>query len=243
MNSKNFIYDVNQEIKNDDHGFKEYIEITDFSPKQFKISSQYEVKITFRANKNLNIKKISLKLIKPNSYKYDIDINKSLSEDETYIYEESGSIPSIFKGNFEFNLTILDDKGDEIYCATFNGEIMTNINAQLSFTTCGSTDYLEITDFSPKEINPGDSVAEKITVKAKQDIEVTKVGYELQYIGMEIFSQDFDVQIKLPSGELYTQEILGDLPQSIPPGQYNIIAKAYNSEGTELYCANFQIIF
>ena len=37
--------------------FKEYIEITDFSPKQFKISSQYEVKITFRANKNLNIAK------------------------------------------------------------------------------------------------------------------------------------------------------------------------------------------
>ena len=60
---------------------------------------------------------------------------------------------------------------------------------------------------------------------------------------MTLLSGDVDISVSLKSGESYSQEQSADVPAIIPPGQYNIIAKAYNSAGTELYCANFQIIF
>ena len=136
-----------------------------------------------------------------------------------------------------------DENNKEVYCAKFKFTLETKFKGQLSYTTCGSTDYLEISDYSPKEINPGDSIVAKIAVKAKQDLEATKIHYDVQYIGMTLLSGDVDISVSLKSGESYSQEQSADVPAIIPPGQYNIIAKAYNSAGTELYCANFQIIF
>lgn len=243
--NKIFINDVNDNVKFETCGSTEFIEIVDFSPKQIVRNAQVDASVTFKAKKQLNLKKMVIRV----QYSFidlplDFEINKSLSEGDTYTYKNSEySVPWYISGEATLTLTLVNDKNEEIYCARFICNIMSIVNAQLSYTTCGSTDYLEISDFSPKEINPGDSIVAKITVKAKKDLEATKIHYDVQYIGITLLSGDVDIQVSLASGETYSQEQSADVPAVIPPGQYNIIAKAYNSEGTELYCANFQIIF
>ena len=243
--NKIFINDVNENVKFETCGSTEFIEITDYSPKQINRNDHVDAIVTFKAKKQVSLKKMVIRVqYSFLDLSFDYDIGKSLSEGDTYTYKNSEySVPWYVIGEATLTLKLVNDNNDEIYCARFICDIMSIVNAQLSYTTCGSTDYLEITDYSPKEINPGDSIVGKITVKAKQDLEATKVHYEVQYIGITLLSGDIDVQVSLTSGQTYSQEQSGDVPSIIPPGQYNIIAKAYNSEGTELYCANFQIIF
>ena len=222
-------------------GTNEYIDIVSFSPNQVKTGDPITAKVTFRANKNVNIKKLVASAFGLDN---DFPINKNLVKDNTFNFEYTGSIPSFLKGlSIELYLKLYDENNKEVYCAKFKFTLETKFKGQLSYTTCGSTDYLEISDYSPKEINPGDSIVAKIAVKAKQDLEATKIHYDVQYIGMTLLSGDVDISVSLKSGESYSQEQSADVPAIIPPGQYNIIAKAYNSAGTELYCANFQIIF
>ena len=222
-------------------GTNEYIDIVSFSPNHVKTGDPITAKVTFRANKNVNIKKLVASAFGLDN---DFPINKNLVKDNTFNFEYTGSIPSFLRGlSIELYLKLYYENNKEVYCAKFKFTLETKFKGQLSYTTCGSTDYLEISDYSPKEINPGDSIVAKIAVKAKQDLEATKVHYEVQYIGITLLSGDIDIQVSLTSGQTYSQEQSGDVPSIIPPGQYNIIAKAYNSEGTELYCANFQIIF
>ena len=228
-------------------GTNEYIDIVDFSPKNVKTGEPITAKVTFRANKNVNIKKLEasgsiagIEIPK----KLNFPINKNLVKDNTFNFEYTDSITSFLKGlSIELYLKLYDENDNEVFCVKFKCTLETKFNGQLSYTTCGSTDYLEISDYSPKEINPGDSIVAKIAVKAKQDLEATKIHYDVQYIGMTLLSGDVDISVSLKSGESYSQEQSADVPAIIPPGQYNIIAKAYNSAGTELYCANFQIIF
>ena len=243
--NKIFINDVNDNVSFKTCGSTEFIEIESYSPKQIVRNAHVDASVTFKAKKQVNLKKMKIRVI----YSFidlteEIEINKSLTTGQTYTYQNSEySVPWYISGQATLILTLLNDNNVDIYCAEFTCNIMAIVNAALSYTTCGSTDYLEITDYSPKEINPGDSIVGKITVKAKQDLEATKVHYEVQYIGITLLQGDLDIQVSLTSGQTYSQEQSGDVPSIVPPGQYNIIAKAYNSEGTELYCANFQIIF
>ncbi len=243
LNSQNpiFINDANDKLTYTLCGTNEYIDIVSYSPDHIKTGEPIDAKITFRANKNVNIKKLEVSV---SIFKFDFPINKNLVKDNTFTFEYSDSISSFLKDTkVELTLKLYDDNGKSVYCAKFKCTLETKFNGQLSYTTCGSTDYLEISDYSPKEINPGDSIVAKIAVKAKQDLEATKIHYDVQYIGMTLLSGDVDISVSLKSGESYSQEQSADVPAIIPPGQYNIIAKAYNSAGTELYCANFQIIF
>ena len=222
-------------------GTNEYIDIVSFSPNHVKTGDPITAKVTFRANKNVNIKKLVASAFGLDN---DFPINKNLVKDNTFNFEYTGSIPSFLRGlSIELYLKLYDENNKEVYCAKFKFTLETKFKGQLSYTTCGSTDYLEISDYSPKEINPGDSIVAKITVKAKQALEATKIHYDVQYIGITLLSGDVDISVSLAAGESYSQEQAADVPQVIPPGQYNIIAKAYDSAGTELYCANFQIIF
>ena len=222
-------------------GTNEYIDIVDFSPKHVKTGEPINIKVNFKANKNVNIKKLVGSVL---IFSKEFPINKNLVKDNTFNFEYTDSITSFLRGSpIELYLKLYDENDNEVYCAKFKFTLETKFKGQLSYTTCGSTDYLEISDYSPKEINPGDSIVAKIAVKAKQDLEATKIHYDVQYIGMTLLSGDVDISVSLKSGESYSQEQSADVPAIIPPGQYNVIAKAYNSEGTELYCANFQIIF
>ena len=226
-------------------GTNEYIDIVSFSPNHVKTGEPMTAKVTFKANKNVNIKKlVAIGSMAGIEIPMDFPINKNLVKDNTFNFEYTGSIPPFFRGQpIELYLKLYDENNKEVYCAKFKFTLETKFKGQLSYTTCGSTDYLEISDYSPKEINPGDSIVAKIAVKAKQDLEATKIHYDVQYIGMTLLSGDVDISVSLKSGESYSQEQSADVPAIIPPGHYNIIAKAYNSAGTELYCANFQIIF
>ena len=252
LNNQNpiFINDANELVNNlvtyTLCGTNEYIDIVDFSPKNVKTGEPITAKVTFRANKNVNIKKLeasgSISIIE--LPKVNFPINKNLVKDNTFTFDYTGSLPTDIRNiPIVLYLKLYDENDNEVYCAKFKFTLETKFKGQLSYTTCGSTDYLEISDYSPKEINPGDSIVAKIAVKAKQDLEATKIHYDVQYIGMTLLSGDVDISVSLKSGESYSQEQSADVPAIIPPGQYNIIAKAYNSAGTELYCANFQIIF
>jgi hypothetical protein len=247
LNNQNpiFINDANELVNNlvtyTLCGTNEYIDIVDFSPKHVKTGEPINIKVNFKANKNVNIKKLVGSVL---IFSKEFPINKNLVKDNTFTFEYTDSLPSeLHNYSCDLYLKLYDDNNKLVYCAKFKFTIETKFKGQLSYTTCGSTDYLEISDYSPKEINPGDSIVAKIAVKAKQDLEATKIHYDVQYIGMTLLSGDVDISVSLKSGESYSQEQSADVPAIIPPGQYNIIAKAYNSAGTELYCANFQIIF
>jgi len=243
--NKIFIKDINDSVTYKTCGSTEYIEIISFSPKQIVRNTHVDASVTFKAKKPVYINKLKIQVqFSLFDVPLEFNVNKNLSVGDTYTYQNSEyDVPWFISGEAKLILNLTNEKGESIYCAEFTCNIMAIVNASLSYTTCGSTDYLEITDYSPKEINPGDSIVGKITVKAKQDLEATKIHYDVQYIGITLLSGDIDVQVSLTSGQTYSQEQSGDVPTIIPPGQYNIIAKAYNSEGTELYCANFQIIF
>ena len=242
-----FINDANEEVSEKLCGVKnEFLELVSYSPKQLKSGEHVDAKITFRANKNVNIKKMEAtgKLsFLGDTFFFDINKNLNIGDEFTFEYNEQ-SIPWFVKGVVgSLILKLYDDNGNEVFCVEFRCPIKNIFQAQLTYTSCGSADYLEISDYSPKEINPGDSIVAKITVKAKQALEATKIHYDVQYIGITLLSGDVDISVSLAAGESYSQEQAADVPQVIPPGQYNIIAKAYDSAGTELYCANFQIIF
>ena len=247
LNNQNpiFINDANELVNNlvtyTLCGTNEYIDIVSFSPNHVKAGEPLNIKVNFKANKNVNIKKLVGSVL---FLSKEFPINKNLVKDNTFTFEYTDSIATELRTlSIDLYLKLYDDNNKEVYCAKFKFTIETKFKGQLSYTTCGSTDYLEISDYSPKEINPGDSIVAKIAVKAKQDLEATKIHYDVQYIGMTLLSGDVDISVSLKSGESYSQEQSADVPAIIPPGQYNIIAKAYNSAGTELYCANFQIIF
>ena len=246
-----FINDANDANENDIVSYdycgveNEFLDIVSFSPEQLKSGEHVDAKVTFRAKKNINVKKMEAtgKLsIFGDTFYFDINKNLNKGDEFTFEYNEQ-SIPWFIKGVGSLILKLYDDNGNAVFCAEFRCPIENIFQAQLTYTSCGSADYLEISDYSPKEINPGDSIVAKIAVKAKQDLEATKIHYDVQYIGMTLLSGDVDISVSLKSGESYSQEQSADVPAIIPPGQYNIIAKAYDSAGTELYCANFQIIF
>ena len=245
INDANESNDANDVVSYKLCGTNEFLEIVSFSPQQLKSSEHVDAKVTFKANKNVNIKKMEAtgKLLVFGDTLY-FDINKNLNKGDEFTFEyNEQSIPWFIKGTASLILKLYDVNGNEVFCAEFRCPIENIFQGQLTYTSCGSADYLEISDYSPKEINPGDSIVAKITVKAKQALEATKIHYDVQYIGITLLSGDVDISVSLAAGESYSQEQAADVPQVIPPGQYNIIAKAYDSAGTELYCANFQIIF
>jgi len=223
----------------------EFLDIVSYSPEELNSGEHVDAKVTFRAKKNVNVKTMEaagkLSFLGDTLY---FDINKNLNKGDEFTFEyNEKSIPWFVKGTGYLILKLYDDNGNEVFGAKFRCPIKNIFQGQLTYTSCGSADYLEISDYSPKEINPGDSIVAKITVKAKQALEATKIHYDVQYIGITLLSGDVDISVSLAAGESYSQEQAADVPQVIPPGQYNIIAKAYDSAGTELYCANFQIIF
>jgi len=226
-------------------GSKDYIEIIEFSPNEVIRNKQLDAKIVFKAKKNVDIKKMIL-TVKYHNYELteNVEINKSLSEGEIYTYENSKYlIPSNMMGKAKLFLKLINNKNVEIYHARFNLNLKKIVNASISYKTCGSTDYLEITDFSPKEVKPGETINAKLTVKAKKDLEVVKISYQVTYLGIPIYNGELEIDVKLGAGESYSKEESGTIPSVIPPGSYDVIAKAYNSAGTELYCADFSMVF
>ena len=240
-----YLHDVDEYITYSTLGSNDYIEIIEFSPNELIRNKQLDAKIVFKAKKNLDIKKMILTVKYYNlELTENVEINKSLSAGEIYTYKNSKySIPSNLMGKAKLFLKLINNKNEEIYHAKFNLILKKIVNATISYKTCGSTDYLEITDFSPKEVNPGETINGKLTVKAKKDLDVVKVSYQVKYLGIPILSGDVEVDVKLGAGESYTKEESGTIPGFVPAGSYDVIAKAYNSAGTELYCADFSMVF
>ena len=238
-----FLNDINDHITYSTFYSNDSIEIIEFSPKQLIRSKQLDAKIIFKAKKNLDLQKMILNVKYSNlELTENVEINKSLSSGELYTYENSKySIPSNMMGKAKLNLKLINKKNEEIYHAQFNLVLKKIDNAVVSDNLCGSKDYLEMTDFSPKEVKPGQSITAKMTVKAKKNLDIAKVTYEVKWSGVTLVKEEEAIGKSLGAGESYSNEKSAQL-YSFLLGKCELILKVYDSE-KELYCMNFSVIF
>ena len=116
-------------------GTNEYIDIVSFSPNHVKTGDPITAKVTFRANKNVNIKKLVASAFGLDN---DFPINKNLVKDNTFNFEYTDSITSFLKGlPIELYLKLYDENDNEVFCVKFKCTLETKFNGQLSYTTCG----------------------------------------------------------------------------------------------------------